>query len=53
MCENRVVAQRLEAQGAKFGDDFVEQFHDDFQIAGAGYVFFVIHITKQSLRLII
>jgi hypothetical protein len=33
--ESRTVARRSEAQGAKFGDDFVEQFHDDFQIAGA------------------
>ncbi|APB51475.1 TPA: hypothetical protein ME365_002587 [Klebsiella pneumoniae] len=48
------IARSLEAQDAKFSDDFMEQFHDDF-LTQVQFItlFFVICITKKSLRLII
>ncbi|OUY76708.1 hypothetical protein BLL03_11220 [Klebsiella pneumoniae] len=48
------MARSLEAQDAKFSDDFMEQFHNDF-LTQVQFItlFFVMHITKNSLRLII
>ena len=48
------IARSLEAQDAKFSDDFMEQFHDEF-LTQVQFItlFFVICITKKSLRLII
>ncbi|HBS9935790.1 TPA: hypothetical protein MB776_004426 [Klebsiella pneumoniae] len=40
------IARSLEAQNAKFSDDFMEQFHDDF-LTQVQFItlFFVIYIT--------
>ena len=40
------IARSLEAQDAKFSDDFMEQFHDDF-LTQVQFItlFFVIYIT--------
>ncbi|ANK14399.1 hypothetical protein BK824_25030 [Klebsiella pneumoniae] len=43
------IARSLEAQDAKFSDDFMEQFHDDF-LTQVQFItlFFVIYITQKE-----
>ncbi|CDI26913.1 hypothetical protein G3W16_09855 [Klebsiella pneumoniae] len=43
------IARSLEAQDAKFSDDFMEQFHDDF-LTQVQFItlFFVICITQKE-----
>ncbi|MCW8291305.1 hypothetical protein LRR72_22145 [Klebsiella pneumoniae] len=45
-CQRASIARSLEAQDAKFSDDFMEQFHDDF-LTQVQFItlFFVIYIT--------
>ena len=45
-CQRGGIARSLEAQDAKFSDDFMEQFHDDF-LTQVQFItlFFVIYIT--------
>ncbi|QEP92142.1 hypothetical protein FZ929_16360 [Klebsiella pneumoniae] len=44
------IARSLEAQDAKFSDDFMEQFHDDF-LTQVQFItlFFVIYITQKRV----
>lgn len=50
-----VIARGLEAQYAKFGDDFMEQFHDDFltqvQFDNAIYVTYITKIESTPHHL--
>ena len=50
-CKRVEIARNLEAQYAKFGDDFMKQFHDDFltQVQFNNVLFCdVHHIKKES-----
>lgn len=49
------IARSLEAQDAKFSDDFMEQFHDEFltQVQFDNAILCDTHHIKQSLRFII
>lgn len=49
------IARSLDAQDAKFSDDFMEQFHDEFltQVQFDNAILCDTHHIKQSLRFII
>lgn len=48
-CQRASIARSLEAQDAKFSDDFMEQFHDDFltQVQFITLFFCDIHHIKR------